>query len=180
MGLYAQSVMSTTNSTVWQSISRVNQQAVLVQRFVKDATMFSFPDCSGCEGQRATLPDSIAAFDELVSLEVADSQADSQAEKMATAWSRLKGTLRSLWSNYQENQQVPESSTLVKVFNEAAEVGNYNREVAHWLLTSTETTTRVTLELLVPLPMTGSWTAGRSMRAAILVAQDLINTQQRK
>jgi len=177
--LYVKSVMKTTNDTVWQGIAKANLQAARIQRLVRDAAMFNFPDCFECQAQRTALPDSIAAFQESVTFDHADALAAANAEKMVSAWGIMKRTVEGLLASYEDMQQSPELRLLVEVFEEAAEVREHARRTAHRLITSTETTTRITLELLVPLPMSGSWSAGKSMRTAILVAQDIINTQQR-
>jgi len=167
-----------SNDTVWQGIAKANLQAAHVQRLVRDATMFNFADCFECQAQRTSLPDSIAAFQEAMTFDQKDILAAASAEKMVAAWGIMKRTLENMLASYQDMQQSPELRVLVEVFEEAAEVREYAERTAHFLITSTETTTRITLELLVPLPLTGSWSAGKSMRTAILIAQDIINTQQ--
>lgn len=43
---------------------------------------------------------------------------------------------------------------------------------------STRTTTLMPIEILTPLPLTGDWSGGRTMRLAALLAEDLINQEQ--
>jgi hypothetical protein len=43
---------------------------------------------------------------------------------------------------------------------------------------TTQTTTRVDIDILVPLPFNGSWEAGYTLRTSALVAEALINDQQ--
>ena len=47
--------------------------------------------------------------------------------------------------------------------------------ISNVLVTATETTTRMPLDILVPLPFTGPWDASKSIKIAALIAQDLIN-----
>jgi len=44
--------------------------------------------------------------------------------------------------------------------------------------TMSETTTKTPIDLMIPLPLTGAWAPGPTMRVAAQAAQDIINTQQ--
>merc|ERR1712232_735333 len=44
--------------------------------------------------------------------------------------------------------------------------------------TVTRSTTTISIDLLAPMPMTGEWTGGKTMRISALVAQGLINDAQ--
>ncbi|CAE7240152.1 Gabbr1, partial [Symbiodinium natans] len=50
--------------------------------------------------------------------------------------------------------------------------------MANYLSTTTRTTTMVTLEILTPLPLTGSWNGGQTFRLAARLAEDIINQDQ--
>merc|ERR1712232_858659 len=67
---------------------------------------------------------------------------------------------------------------LVETADKAKAVGVAARTTADVYSTSSRTTTSVPLDVLTPLPLTGSWTAGRTMRVASRVAEDMINYQQ--
>ena len=45
--------------------------------------------------------------------------------------------------------------------------------------TTTRTTTLVVLDVLTPVPLTGSWPAGQTFRTALKLAEALINEDQR-
>ena len=40
-------------------------------------------------------------------------------------------------------------------------------------------TTKVPVNLMIPLPLTGRWAPGPTLKVATLVAQDLINNEQK-
>merc|ERR1719221_1214205 len=42
----------------------------------------------------------------------------------------------------------------------------------------TQTTTKTPIDIMIPLPLTGTWAPGPTMKIATEIAQDLINTQQ--
>eukprot|EP00929_Paragymnodinium_shiwhaense_P023180 TRINITY_DN14585_c0_g1_i1.p1 TRINITY_DN14585_c0_g1~~TRINITY_DN14585_c0_g1_i1.p1 ORF type:complete len:1194 (-),score=215.92 TRINITY_DN14585_c0_g1_i1:493-4029(-) len=64
------------------------------------------------------------------------------------------------------------------VIDRGEEVASKQSDAADYYSTLTRTTTRVAIDILTPLPFSGSWTGGFTMRLSTLLAQGLINEGQ--
>lgn len=90
------------------------------------------------------------------------------------AWLLLQSTLGGIASGGNATELIVRAA----VEQTGALVAPLEREFVEYS-TVTRTTTIPPVQILAPIPLTGDWAAGRTMRVAALVAQDLINREQR-
>ncbi|CAK9023189.1 Gamma-aminobutyric acid type B receptor subunit 1 (GABA-B receptor 1) (GABA-B-R1) (GABA-BR1) (GABABR1) (Gb1) [Durusdinium trenchii] len=89
------------------------------------------------------------------------------------AWSALKPTIQSV-----SQGAAVDSSDLKGVVELADTTIEAAKSLDSFFSTTTRTTTMLALEVLAPLPMTGSWAAGTTFRLAARLAEGLINQDQ--
>eukprot|EP00929_Paragymnodinium_shiwhaense_P122716 TRINITY_DN9570_c0_g3_i2.p1 TRINITY_DN9570_c0_g3~~TRINITY_DN9570_c0_g3_i2.p1 ORF type:complete len:1317 (+),score=311.18 TRINITY_DN9570_c0_g3_i2:284-4234(+) len=102
-----------------------------------------------------------------------------QMQQVYEKWQALRPLAEAAAKSYADSGNVPKTSQLIAVLDEGRAVAIEADEAVVKYSTMARTTTPVPLELLTPLPLTGNWLAGRTMRTAALFAEDLINQQQR-
>jgi len=95
-----------------------------------------------------------------------------------TKFNALKPNLEKIMEEYNEDGEIPSATEIVTAADKAVDVGASSRDTDHLYSTSSRTTTSIPLYILAPIPLTGRWDAGRTMRASTLVAEDMINYQQ--
>jgi len=94
-----------------------------------------------------------------------------QLEKVNTAWNKFKPSLSSIGAGTTDKvlSDLTNSSSSLEAEIEAA---------GALYTTVVSTTTKSPIDILFPLPLTGRWNPGRTMKTAALIAQDIINEQQ--
>jgi len=187
--------------------ARLNASGVLsmaVERAQKQAMMLRFSSCAACMAQGAKLGHTITLFDETYNVllhgnVVTDDE--DQTRRLAnvtkttipptenvnlvnmladirTKWNVLKPRLEAIDVAWKEDQETPSSGDIIQAADLATEV-EADTQAADTLYTAaSRTTTSIPLDVLTPVPLTGSWDAGRTMRTAARVAEDMINYQQ--
>merc|ERR1719217_1413452 len=186
--------------------ARLNASGTLnmvVERAQKQAIMLQFPACGPCIEQGEKLGQTIEIFENVYSLLLnGNIEADESRRLLVNGtktsvpptddvglvnalasvrenWNKMKPALEKIAENYAEDQEAPSATELVT----AADLGKPVYKVMHHAdalyTTASRTTTSIELDVLTPVPLTGPWTAGRTMRTAARVAEDMINYQQR-
>merc|ERR1719393_1208611 len=177
---------------------------MVIERTQKQAIMLQFPACGPCLEQGAKLGESIEIFESVYSLLLNGNLAtDEESRRLLVNgtktsvpptddvalvnalasvrenWNRMKPALEKIAETYAEDKEAPSATELIT----AADLGKPVYKVMHHAdalyTTASRTTTSIELDVLTPVPLTGSWTAGRTMRTAARVAEDMINYQQR-
>merc|ERR1719272_1401363 len=92
-------------------------------------------------------------------------------EKVEAAWNAFKPVISSIGNG-------ADVSVLMDLANSSTSLGTEMQAAGALYTTVVSTTTKSPVDILFPLPLTGSWDTGRTMRTAALVAQDIINTKQ--
>eukprot|EP00929_Paragymnodinium_shiwhaense_P034250 TRINITY_DN1865_c0_g1_i2.p1 TRINITY_DN1865_c0_g1~~TRINITY_DN1865_c0_g1_i2.p1 ORF type:complete len:1228 (+),score=240.72 TRINITY_DN1865_c0_g1_i2:155-3685(+) len=69
-------------------------------------------------------------------------------------------------------------STMQTIVKSADDVAVKQQAATNYYSTITRTTTRVAIDILSPIPLTGKWAGGLTMRVSILLAEGLINEAQ--
>eukprot|EP00929_Paragymnodinium_shiwhaense_P109035 TRINITY_DN753_c0_g2_i3.p1 TRINITY_DN753_c0_g2~~TRINITY_DN753_c0_g2_i3.p1 ORF type:complete len:1266 (-),score=233.62 TRINITY_DN753_c0_g2_i3:486-4019(-) len=69
-------------------------------------------------------------------------------------------------------------ATLRAVMDRGQEVASKQNDATNYYSTLTRTTTRVAIDILTPLPLSGAWTGGYTLRLSTLLAQGMINEGQ--
>ncbi|CAK9069119.1 unnamed protein product [Durusdinium trenchii] len=90
-----------------------------------------------------------------------------------TAWTALKPTVQSISQGLAVDQSALKG--IVELADDAIEA---SQAVNLYFSTTTRTTTMLALEVLTPLPLTGSWAAGTTFRLAARLAEGIINQDQ--
>jgi len=90
------------------------------------------------------------------------------------SWGPLKATLVSITSGGDASESV-----LLDVVTQTSALVSTVDNVFELLTYTTRTTTLMALEILSPMPFTGDWAGGATMKVASLVAESMINEQQR-
>jgi len=98
----------------------------------------------------------------------------SLLEDAHTSWLSLVPTLRSI----ADGGDVSEPVMRNVVTQTEAVVGSIDNHFS-FLATTTRTTTLMTLEILAPMPFSGEWSGGATMKVASLLAEGVINEQQK-
>merc|ERR1711988_1886204 len=96
-----------------------------------------------------------------------------------TKWNVMKPVLEQIDEEFKDKGEAPSATLLVEAADKAKAVGVAARATSDVYSTSARTTTSVPLDVLTPLPLTGHWTAGRTMRTASRFAETIINYQQK-
>merc|ERR1719409_46299 len=90
----------------------------------------------------------------------------------------MKPVLEAISEAYAEDGEAPSTTEIVRA-GDAAKAVYTKTQAADTLYTSaSRTTTSIALDVLTPIPLTGLWTAGRTMKTAAKMAEDMINYQQ--
>jgi len=180
MHQYEEEAMLFNNQSGWRTIGRVSQEPAALTRLVRDAALLSFTQCLTCIMQGQMLETSISTFDALVRPgDHWDGQAAGAMSHFVREWDVLKPTLETVLTNFNELQSIPEASLMAHISLQSSLAKEAAARTVDVLIGLTRTTTRIPLDILVPLPITGAWDAGESMRVAIMIAEDIINTQQK-
>merc|ERR1719217_825788 len=90
----------------------------------------------------------------------------------------MKPALEQIAVAYDEDGEAPSATDVIKAADSAKAVYKSGHQADTLYTTASRTTTSIPLDVLTPLPLTGRWDAGRTMRTAARVAQDMINYQQ--
>jgi carbonic anhydrase len=165
----------------WVTLSSL--QRALLQGMCKQAVYLgmTLPDSSSgrrlAAATRATLAADMAKFEANQATLIADNEANlgliALLESTNAAWGDLKETLKGIADGGSATE-----GTLLNVVTGTETVVGSAESVYTALATTTRTTTLMTLEILAPMPFTGTWSGGATMKLASLVAEGLINEQQ--
>merc|ERR1719217_1312083 len=90
----------------------------------------------------------------------------------------MKPALEQIAVAYDEDGEAPTATEVVTAADASKAVYKSSHAADKMYTSASRTTTSIPLDVLTPLPLTGPWAAGRTMRTAALVAQDMINYQQ--
>ena len=91
-----------------------------------------------------------------------DVQIEYRGEKLVVAWDSVKSALAGILQIYNEEDQAPQVSALIERVAKAKLVKSEAVVISNVLVTATETTTRIPLDILVPLPGASPWDASKS------------------
>lgn len=87
-------------------------------------------------------------------------------------WSMFKPTLNAILDGETSTEAI-ENVTIASADLDTELVG-----AGEYFSTMTFTTTKIPINIMLPLPITGSWNPGRTMQIAAMIAEDIINVQQ--
>ena len=159
-------------------------QVELVQRISKEAVYVSM----GGSDKKGQLAASIRRFDQNHQLlldgnsvtgmsaipETTENTHLAAMEEVEHEWTKLKPLVQEV-----ANSGYATSSALDEISDVSAAL-KVKLDAANLLYsTFTQTTTHIPINILLPLPLTGLWAPGPTMRTAVMVAQDIIIYQQR-
>jgi len=105
---------------------------------------------------------------------IVDPVVGASLEDAYSSWLTLKPTLQSIVDGAEATEPV-----LRNVVTQTDALVSDMDEVFVMLATTTRTTTLMTLEILSPMPFQGDWTGGATMKVSSLLAEGLINEQQK-
>jgi len=94
-----------------------------------------------------------------------------QMEKVEAAWNAFKPVISSI-------QVGSDVSVLADLDNSSTILGTEMQAAGDLYTTVVMTTTKAPVDILFPLPLSGVWDPGHTMRTAALIAQDIINKKQ--
>jgi hypothetical protein len=167
-------------------IEILSQQRNLIQSMCKQSVMIGL-DVSGrrlAVGTRAALADAITQYqsnaalliagDETKNIAAANDEELKMLEDIQSAFDSLKPLVQAIANG----GAASEAALLTVVTSTDSTVGGID-SMYTLLATTTRTTTLMTLEILSPMPFTGQWTGGATMKVAALLAEGTINEQQR-
>jgi hypothetical protein len=97
----------------------------------------------------------------------------AKMKKVTDAWQQLSPLIQSIADGATVTNDV-----INQVESKAGNVETEMTGAADLYSATTVTTTKIPVNILVPLPFTGRWTPGETMRTATMVATDIINAQQ--
>lgn len=103
-----------------------------------------------------------------------DRRALNKIDSAADEWAPLKKLVTSIADGAETDEK-----TIRAVVDATATLVNSLSDVATWFGWTTRTTTMIQVEILAPMPLTGAWAAGRTMRVAALLAESIINSDQK-
>jgi hypothetical protein len=160
-----------------QSVQSMCSQAVLIGMEGKAATT---------QGSRPVLAAEMVAFEarhaKLVeSLEgrrlvgISNVLLSNFVDGVTTAWTPMKITLTRIAEGVVGSAS---DTVLWDVVTQTDTLAGEVEKVFEALATTTRTTTLMTVEILAPMPFSGDWSAGPTMKVSSLLAQGLINEQQ--
>jgi len=204
MNLYIDDAWLKDKTVLGARLNASGSLNMVIERTQKQAIMLQFPACGPCLEQGAKLGESIEIFESVYSLLLNGNLAtDEESRRLLVNgtktsvpptddvalvnalasvrenWNRMKPALEKIAETYAEDKEAPSATELIT----AADLGKPVYKVMHTAdalyTTASRTTTSIELDVLSPVPLTGSWTAGRTMRTAARVAEDMINYQQR-
>merc|ERR1719424_1076029 len=156
------------------------RQLMLREKMMKEAVMVSMGAASK-ETLEATLDDFSASQNILLNgnggtgkdaigrTEI--DQVRRQMMKVQAAWNAFKPEIMSISDG-------ADVSMLTDLANSSTSLGTEMTAAGALYTTVVATTTKSPIDILFPLPFTGSWDPGNTMRTTALVAQDIINTKQ--
>jgi hypothetical protein len=163
-------------------VALASVQRSLLQGMCKQAAYFGMPAAS--TGRRLAAPtrDDLVAHMALFETNQAtllndhseDPALVALLEATDAAWASLKPSLQSIARGGTASEDV----LLNVVTGTETAVGSAD-SVYTALATTTRTTTLMTLEILAPMPFSGTWSGGATMKLASLLAEATINEQQR-
>jgi len=89
----------------------------------------------------------------------------------------MKPLMTRIAADYEASGSAPSADDLIEVMDDGKSVSTVTNAAVVLFSTSSRTTTSMPLDLLTPLPLTGIWAPGRSMKTASKLAEDIINQQ---
>eukprot|EP00929_Paragymnodinium_shiwhaense_P122713 TRINITY_DN9570_c0_g2_i2.p1 TRINITY_DN9570_c0_g2~~TRINITY_DN9570_c0_g2_i2.p1 ORF type:complete len:1321 (+),score=343.38 TRINITY_DN9570_c0_g2_i2:87-4049(+) len=101
-----------------------------------------------------------------------------QMQEVARTWETLRPVVQNIDERYKSMQKVPGLDQVVEVADIGHKLAGTAANAVDRYATVSRTTTPVPIHLLTPLPLTGHWPAGKTMRTAARFAEDIINQQQ--
>merc|ERR1712054_267108 len=177
--------------------------AMAVELAQKQVALLQLTTCSACIAQGSKLANTIAMFEDTYHVLYHGNEAKDEGSRrltnrtktsisatvennlinmltdMRTKWNVMKPVLEEIDEEFKDKGEAPSAAVLVDAADKAKAVGVAAQATAEVYSTSSRTTTSVPLDVLTPLPLTGSMPFGRTMRAATKVAEDMINYQQK-
>jgi hypothetical protein len=94
-------------------------------------------------------------------------------DNAAAVWTPLKELVTDI-----ADGREPSVTIIRSVVDNTATLVESMSAAASYLGSTTRTTTQMAIEILAPMPLTGAWAAGRTMRVAALLAESVINSDQ--
>merc|ERR1719217_914345 len=208
MNLYIDDAWEKDKTVLGARLNASGSLNMFIERAQKQVIMLQFPGSEEAMKQGAKIEETVAFFEETYSLlmngNVEETKADAAARRLAAeyngtkitvppttdvslvnaladlrrAWDIMKPALEKVAVQYKEDGEPPSATDLIVAADAAKAVYKDGHKADALYTSASRTTTSIPLDVLTPLPLTGPWAAGRTMRTAALVAQDMINYQQ--
>merc|ERR1719310_2147873 len=203
MDLYIDDAWEKDKTVLGARLNASGTLNMIVERAQKQAIMLQFPNCAPCQAQGAKIPHTIEVFETTYHLllhgnvETSDEsrrlvvngtkttvppseevQLINILAEVLSNWNSMKPAIEQIAVAYAEDGEAPSATDVIKAADSAKAVYKSGHQADTLYTTASRTTTSIPLDVLTPLPLTGRWDAGRTMRTAALVAQDMINYQQ--
>merc|ERR1719460_2282419 len=94
-------------------------------------------------------------------------------DRVSTAWSAVKTAVSTI-----ADGAAASDLNLREINTKADAVETELLSAIDLYSVTTVTTTKIPVDILIPLPITGRWSPGKTMRTATMLARDLINQKQ--
>jgi hypothetical protein len=108
---------------------------------------------------------------------LAASAIDAKLTQVQTSWDALQPLLQGVVDSSSFGTGTP-SQLMLTFVSKTADVTDSVMSSYDYVASTTRTTTLQAVHILAPMPFTGSWSGGATMRVAALFAERLINTEQ--
>jgi len=168
---------------IWMS----SDQMAILQHMERDVVLLAM---GGFDQVRTGFPQMIQHFEDnqrvllkgnmgrrlaMTDIPQADSfEAERLLESLDENWANLKPTLLN-YINERFEYRFEDVRSMLQTMDNTVEQA---KSMANFFATTTRTTTMLTLEILAPVPLTGSWIGGQTFRLAARLTEDIINQDQ--
>merc|ERR1719310_1691000 len=203
MNLYIDDAWEKDKSVLGARLNASGTLNMIVERAQKQAIMLQFPGCVPCMAQGARIAETIEVFENTYHLLLHGNVETSEDTRrlvvngtkttippseevqlinilaeVLSNWNGMKPALVKISEAYAEDGEAPSATEVITAADSAKAVYKSGHQADTLYTSASRTTTSIPLDVLTPLPLTGSWGAGRTMRTAARVAQNMINYQQ--